>query len=125
MVYDKKISNWDEYWGWLFGFDRLEINRVNESVITMKAVISSGDTVINFYKIFQSYIHEIEKAKNDLRDLMLFKGQLAEHKKVFDQRMENTRQDIINTFKNFEVEIVLSYEGEFKTVYDKVSELVL
>lgn len=81
-------------------------------------------TVINFYKLFQSYIEEIEKAKNDPEALNMFRSHLAKFKKDFDDKMEDTCNEVTSVFKNYKVDIILSYEGEFKTVYDKVSELL-
>lgn len=125
MTKDKKFTNINDIMAYLFGFDHIEINRTSQDTIKMKAIISSGETVINFYKIFQSYIDEIKNAENDQEALILFKKHLAEHKNAFDSYMKVLCKDIINAPKNFEVDFTLSFEGEFKTVYDKISELVI
>ena len=101
------------------------MKKTRESTIKIKSIISSGETVINFYQIFQSYIIAIENAKNDQEALIVFKKHLAEHKNTFDKYMEVICKDITNAPQNFKVDFTLSFEGEFKTVYDKISELVI
>lgn len=124
MTYDKRIKDFYDYLGWLFGLDRLEINRINDSTLEMKAIISSEKTVLTCYKIFLSYIHEIENSKNDPEALIIFKKNLTEYKNAFDNHMDDICKKIDDKFKNYKVDITLSYEGEFKTVYSKITELV-
>lgn len=124
MVQNNTITAWYDNLGRLFGFDHLEINRIDESTLEMKAIISSEKTVLNYYKIFLAFINEIEKAKNDPRALSVFKKNLTEYKSAFDNHMEAVCKEIEDAFKKFKVDITLSYEGEFKTVYSKVSQLV-
>lgn len=116
---------WYEDFGRLFGFDHLEINRIDESTLEIKASISSEKAVLNYYKIFLAFINEIEKAKNDPKALSVFKKNLTEYKYAFDTHMESVCEEIEKAFNKFKVDITLSYEGEFKTVYSKVSQLVI
>lgn len=125
MAQNDTTIAWYEDLGRLFGFDHLEINRIDESTLEIKASISSEKTVLNYYKIFLAFINEIEKAKNDPKALSVFKKNLTEYKYAFDTHMESVCEEIEKAFNKFKVDITLSYEGEFKTVYSKVSQLVI
>ncbi|MDE6605464.1 MAG: hypothetical protein K2K85_05555 [Clostridia bacterium] len=125
MIYNHNLSNINEILAYLFNFDNLEINRINESTIKIKAVISSGKTVKNFYKLFLSYIDEIEKAKDDRKSLIVLKAQLAELKKEFDNYIEDTRITMSNLSDKYKIVVSISYEEDFKIVYDKISELII
>lgn len=125
MARSDTTTAWYEDFGRLFGFDHLEINRIDESTLEIKASISSEKTVLNYYKIFLAFINEIEKAKNDPIALSVFKKNLTEYKYAFDTHMESVCEEIEKAFNKFKVDITLSYEGEFKTVYSKVSQLVI
>lgn len=125
MARSDTTTAWYEDFGRLFGFDHLEINRIDESTLEIKASISSEKTVLNYYKIFLAFINEIEKAKNDPKALSVFKKNLTEYKYAFDTHMESVCEEIEKAFNKFKVDITLSYEGEFKTVYSKVSQLVI
>ncbi len=124
MTQDKRITDFYDYLGYLFGFDRIEINRINDSTLEMRAIISSEETVLNYYKLFLAYINEIEMAKNDPEALLAFKEHLIKCKEAFDNRIESACNEIKTKFEKFKVEMTLSYEGEVKKVYGKVSELV-
>ena len=125
MTYDKALTDLNTTLAYFFGLDSLEINRIDESTLNVKAIISSGETVKTIYKLFQSFIGAVEKANNDPVALNIFKDCLSRLKNDFDKHMDDTRKQIITTFKNFKVNIELSYEGDFKVIYDKVDKLLI
>lgn len=115
--------NFNEEIGKIFGVDYIEILPKNELKFKVNAVVMHPTTITNFYKLFNSFIDEMERAKNETPALNIFKQNLIHFKKQFDVSMEKIQENIAEAFKN-NAEVSLEYKGEIKEIYEKVSELI-
>ena len=115
--------NFNEEIGKIFGVDYIEILPKNELKFKVNAVVMHPTIITNFYKLFNSFIDEMERAKNETPALNIFKQNLIHSKKQFDVSMEKIRANIAGAFKN-NAEVSLEYKGEIKEIYEKVSELI-
>ena len=123
MEQDNAIKNFKEEIGKLFGVDYIEILPINKFKFKVNAIIMSPNTIINFYKLFNSFINEIERADNDAQALRIFKQNLLKYKKQFDILMDKIQENIVKVFGN-NAEVSLIYKGQVKEIYDKVSQFV-
>lgn len=123
MEQDNAIKNFKEEIGKLFGVDYIEILPINKFKFKVNAIIMSTNTITNFYKLFNSFINEIERADNDAQALRIFKQNLLKYKKQFDILMDKIQENIVKVFGN-NAEVSLIYKGQVKEIYDKVSQFV-
>ena len=119
-----KFDNIGDCMAYLFGFDSFLIKDQPNCAFHIEAVISKGDTVINFYKQFVSLLDEIDRCGKDFKAFMFFKKQLKELKDVFDKIMEEKKDEIEKAFKKNRPIVTISYSGEFGEIYNRVQFLV-
>lgn len=119
-----KFDNIGDCMAYLFGFDSFLIKVQPNCEFNIEAIISKGDTVINFYKQFVSLLDEIDRCGKDFNALIFFKNLLKELKDNFDKIMEEKKGEIEKVFKKHRAIITISYLGEFGEIYNRVQSLV-
>lgn len=118
-----KFDNIDDYMAYLFGFDLFSITH-KPNGLNIYAEINKGETVFNFYKLFDSFLNVIDKCEKDYESFMFFKSVLKQHKDDFDKIMDDRKAKLEKLFKKHNPTISISYSGEFGENYNKVHSLV-
>lgn len=125
MFYNEiKFNSIEDYIAYLFEFDTVSIVHKPNGHIIVDAEISTGETVINFYKIFISFLDEIDKCEKDFAPLLTFKGALKRFKDEFDTKMDDKKSDLEKFFAKHNPTINISYSGEFGKIYNRVKSMV-
>lgn len=119
-----KLNSIEDCIAYLFGFDTVSITPQLNCHFDIKAEINKGETVINFYKLFDSFLNVIDKCEKDYESLTFFKSALKQHKDDFDKIMDARKAKLEKFFKKHNPTISISYSGEFGKIYDKVKSVV-
>ena len=119
-----KFENIDDYLAYLFGFDSFSATLKPDGHIAIDAEINKVETVINFYKLFVSFLDAIDKCEKDFKSFALLKNLLKQHKDNFDKIIDDKKVESERLFKKYDPTVTVSYSGEFGKIYNRVKLLV-
>ena len=107
----------------IFGLDEINLPAPN-SKDKLIAIISSEEKIKTSFKIFNAFIEEYEKAKDDIQAKTILIDALKKHLEDFDSFITNKEKELFNTFRNHISLVRIQLKGKVKEVYDKAKEIV-